>query len=927
MALKDLRSKHCTRHPSTHSQLDMPRQAHGRSLTQSGPARPAKRKPRKSRGLNALEIAEQQNPDTVKIPQHRLGESYDDGSEEETRADTDGRSSKRRKIADEQDGDMDSGSDPEGQRWHVGVEDDDEDSDIDSDDAFGASDEDRFADFTFRGSGDKTQKLTRPKVKRHPRESDNESHDDDSDEELADIEDDFGDEGIDLAAAWDQNSDEESEADESKLPKSRKGQAQPTEEDAELSSDDGTDAESDSNESDDEDSASAFSISDDDEGDDTKLQTFVQGLSAPKQANEAPIVATSNKLSAADLMQYTKNPQQRQSLKVLQNSEAKGPEAYRGGIPGRLAPPLAKRQQDRLDRAAAYDQSKKELDKWVDTVKQNRRAEHISFPLPEPDGAPSNNKRLAPLTASKPMTDLEAKINDIMHENGLASNAEQGEQEYEELVEQKLPIEEIQARRAELRKARDLMFREEIRAKRIKKIKSKAYRRVHRKERGKAALEERAQLAAQGLLNSDDEREKNDRRRAEERMGARHKESKWAKGAKAAGRTVWDEDARVGVADMARRDDELRRRIEGKAHGSSDDSEGSDTDEYSSDDADADVRHRLQQLHEPEEEDGSSKLANMAFMKRAEAARKARNDADVRSIRQQLDLDDGSPFDDDSEAEALEHSGRQKFGGNASAAVAKQKPPKPTKGEFDEMLSEDETDEIPDAAVAQNGESKKQLLASDTVVVPRKQSLLGKHAVNNAQIVSKGDYSTAIVSQPKPTKAKLSAPVAAQRLDDQLEQPDDEDEPETLADTIFVGPDDVAKDFKKEKKQTVEDEGDQVVDNSLPGWGSWGGAGISKKKQKQNKDRFSTTIKGVAPEQRKDAKLDRVIINEKRVKKNGKYLASELPYPFESRQQYERAMRLPLGPEWTTKSTFQDATKPRVLVKQGIIKPMARPMI
>ena len=67
-------------------------------------------------------------------------------------------------------------------------------------------------------------------------------------------------------------------------------------------------------------------------------------------------------------------------------------------------------------------------------------------------------------------------------------------------------------------------------------------------------------------------------------------------------------------------------------------------------------------------------------------------------------------------------------------------------------------------------------------------------------------------------------------------------------------------------------------------------------------------------------------MNEKRVKKNGKYLATELPHPFESRQQYERSLRLPMGPEWTTKSTFQDATKPRVLIKQGIIKPMAKPM-
>jgi U3 small nucleolar RNA-associated protein 14 len=60
---------------------------------------------------------------------------------------------------------------------------------------------------------------------------------------------------------------------------------------------------------------------------------------------------------------------------------------------------------------------------------------------------------------------------------------------------------------------------------------------------------------------------------------------------------------------------------------------------------------------------------------------------------------------------------------------------------------------------------------------------------------------------------------------------------------------------------------------------------------------------------------------------NGKYLASSLPHPFETKQQYEKSLRLPLGPEWTTKETFQDATKPRILLKQGIITPMSKPLL
>jgi U3 small nucleolar RNA-associated protein 14 len=60
---------------------------------------------------------------------------------------------------------------------------------------------------------------------------------------------------------------------------------------------------------------------------------------------------------------------------------------------------------------------------------------------------------------------------------------------------------------------------------------------------------------------------------------------------------------------------------------------------------------------------------------------------------------------------------------------------------------------------------------------------------------------------------------------------------------------------------------------------------------------------------------------------NDKYLATQLPHEFESRDQYEGTLRLPVGADWVTKETFQTGTKPRVIIKQGIIAPMSRPVI
>merc|ERR1711939_943737 len=94
-----------------HGPNTMPRQAHGRPLQPGKIINSTKKKSAKNRRLNALEIAERENPDETKIRQHRLGIVDDDSDEQRNRADVDERSSKRRKIATtEEDESVDEGS-------------------------------------------------------------------------------------------------------------------------------------------------------------------------------------------------------------------------------------------------------------------------------------------------------------------------------------------------------------------------------------------------------------------------------------------------------------------------------------------------------------------------------------------------------------------------------------------------------------------------------------------------------------------------------------------------------------------------------------------------------------------------------------------------------------------------------------------------
>ena len=709
----------------------MSRLSSGRSLLPQTRSRP-KKKGQRNHSLSALAIAEKINPERNKIRRSRLGEIEESGTRQRGRSQGDDengeRASKRRKTkpAEEDENGENSGSDSDGNKWHVGIDSSDEDSDLDSDNALGESDEERFEGFAFRGST--SQSSQKPRRRRGYKQKDidlSEGEGDASVSQNTDEGDELGEDAIDLATALDLNMEEEAGEQREKQDRGSTTDAAPLGGDFESSESahsengesDGEDPDRDSGLDEDTESDLAFSTTtadDDDNGptDTSRLLKFVEDLQGPIASSErrGPSnvpdkpsdfgVKSSRKLTLADLQPTVKDPNLMKSLKMLHNSEKAGPQAYKGGIPGKLEPPLAKRQQDRLDRATAYDKSKETLNRWVDTVKQNRRAEHVSFPLPDLDALSApGTKELIPMTLSQPLTSLEATVLNIMQESGLApqksQSADHQEQPFEELRGRTMLMEEVQARRAELRKARELIFREEVRARRIKKIKSKSYRRVHRKDREKMAREEYTALEAAGLLNSGEERERNDRRRAEERMGARHRESKWAKGVKASGKATWDEEARTGVTDLARRDEELRRRVEGKkvtdlgvfeSELSSSDSE----DNLSSFGSDGGSGRKLWEKLEELDAPGTtslprSKLASMAFMQKAEALRKAANDAEIKQLRQDL----GGDGIEEAEATLPESAGRLKFGSQKKlqqSGKAKQT----SRNEFEEHLSEDE---------------------------------------------------------------------------------------------------------------------------------------------------------------------------------------------------------------------------------------------
>jgi U3 small nucleolar RNA-associated protein 14 len=65
--------------------------------------------------------------------------------------------------------------------------------------------------------------------------------------------------------------------------------------------------------------------------------------------------------------------------------------------------------------------------------------------------------------------------------------------------------------------------------------------------------------------------------------------------------------------------------------------------------------------------------------------------------------------------------------------------------------------------------------------------------------------------------------------------------------------------------------------------------------------------------------LKQVIISEKTIKKVKKYAVDAVPFPYKDREQYERSLQQPLGPEWNTDKVFKKSVQPRIETRHGMV--------
>ncbi|BEJ16170.1 hypothetical protein CspHIS471_0507750 [Cutaneotrichosporon sp. HIS471] len=618
-------------------------------------------------------------------------------------------------------------------------------------------------------------------------------------------------------------------------------------------------------------------------------------------------------------------------------SDKKSSSVLKSGV---LPAPLPTVVQDRIDREAAYEKTREEGQKWSGLMKRVKEAEHLSFPLQAK--ARGGTKSAGEVVASfKPEGEHESAVDALLAAANLTDKGVAAAED-EALRGQDLSPEEIEARRAELRYQRELMFRAEQKAKRVSKIKSKTFRKLARKRAAKASangvsLEDLERLDPEA---AEEERERLERERARERATLRHgARSRFGRGADGEGTEAEAAERRTQRNEMLEMRDKLQRKIHGHESGESASESEESADEDDEDAIKARAFDQLASLTSKDDAPAAKKgLMQMKFMQKAQERRMREVADEADALRRDIDMfgEENDESEDEDAPQVLKlGEGRMVFSGPGDLEVTDK--PTPAKGKQNEKKAEKEVPRYNPSPSPEPASANPWLDASASAGPSRKKNAINKsseakavRALKKAGRTKDDDVDEVEINVDVGKKLSRSEAKKAAKAEEANDSSDDELLPASgvkafkqreLVAEAFAG-DDVVADFEAEKQAVIDADAPQEVDTTLAGWGGWGGKGV--RKRKPNAKMIKKTA-GVDASARKDAGRANVIITEKKDRKAAKYLPTDLPFPFTSVKQYEAQFANPVGSEWNARAGFQRQTLPRVTKKPGaIIEPVRR---
>ncbi|EGZ27017.1 hypothetical protein PHYSODRAFT_553738 [Phytophthora sojae] len=683
----------------------------------------------------------------------------------------------------------------------------------------------------------------------------------------------------------------------------------------------------------------------------------------------------------------------------------------------------------RAQRKLAYSEKNKEVDLFEPVVRRNRNKETLDLRVQ----APKLEKLTPAALASKfvAQTDMEKSVAALLQAGDL-SDKKLAQDEEEELARKRVSTAEVAARQKELAKLRSLLFYEEQKQKRVKKIKSKLYHKIRNAQDKKAMEKQREELRALDPEMARKLDEELAEKRAEERLTLKHRNtSKWVKHQLRRGIQA-DDATRSAIADQLRRGEELRRKMNAV---DSDDDDMDDDDDDEEGDAASRLQKRLEkqasalvtEIDADSAEAGKKRgLQGMKFMQRAAEKQREKARVEAEKLLREIRTGDGADGDrilsegedylsssDEGAAQkkakkakkakknvvvteqdkaavdralaggALQTANVSMSGGvsaRASGAIAvdlgeggnsvslangdkkqdkelelgaKAPMQKATAAEPQAKTNTEDADMEP----AAEGEENPWLSSAATKSKSRKKN---KKKSQQKNAGAQADVAAAIESLAQDTKktneddsaiATLTNGTTKASKKRKLDQSKTETEkPEQTTagkkkknkkskkDDKVAGQDELVRrafEFVADEEDELAQEKDRLASQDadakkgaeiaklvgMSGWGSWAGDGVRVSKRQIAREQKAKDIAREAKQKalagRKDARMDKVLINEKKDKKAAKFTVKDVPYPFTSREEYEAAMRNPLGSDWNTSQVTNVLTAPKIMKRAG----------
>lgn len=629
--------------------------------------------------------------------------------------------------------------------------------------------------------------------------------------------------------------------------------------------------------------------------------------------------------------------------------------------------PLPKPEQEKLERKVVYEKSKKDITKWEPLVKMNREAPSIYF---DEDTNLGFSTVGAIAAGFEPRTEFEKTMASLLNDDKVKEAHNEDGSKLLEL--NKISVEDYLEDRNHVAKMRSLLFRHEMKRKRIKKIKSKTYHRLLKKDRLKAA-------SAEMLMDPEaakEETRKQEFKRAEERMTLKHKNSsKWAKRILKRGLDAQDEGTRAAITEQLQQHALLTRKMKSMEDSSSSDdsSDEDDVDEYSAgSDQDrasklyAKAKEKTLKVLEEDDEVPDSGVLSLPFMVRGMKKRKEEAIQEAKAALQEYESSskklEGTGGEENLKGGTT--SGRRVFGPVKREVLVPNNKIE-TDNYYGNSDSEDdlEAEENMDAGNGTNDVQEDVKTDSFTLHADhesRQDSVFKSYDDVVRDPGPKTSHDVAIFASGTWKKMKSGNEVDANNekfmkvqqpsLSDQgleesakeVGEASDTDSEGHMVDGIlssapktsyklpsqeelirlaFAG-DDVEDDFEKDKEKILNEENPvPEKPNLIPGWGQWTDVQRKKGVPSWMLDEHENAKKKreEALKKRKDARLKHVIISEKLDKKAEKLHTKTLPYPFMSKEVFEQSIRVPVGPEFNPATAVGALTRPDVKKKSGII--------